>query len=215
VAVTLGLALAFGAAMWLVVRPLLARLGELPLSLAVGLALVSAWATDAIGVHAIFGAFLAGTVMPRRPGDRLVLVDQLSLVIGAVLLPVFFLQVGLSTRLGLVDSPARWGYVAAVLAVAVVGKLGGAGLAARLVGEGWRDAWTIGVLMNTRGLTEIVILSVGLERGIIGPSMFTIMVVMALATTVMAMPVLRRLGVAAVPAGGRRRRRPAGGPPAA
>jgi Kef-type K+ transport system membrane component KefB len=207
VVVTIGLSLAFCAAMWFGVRPLLARLPEVPLSIAIGLALISAWATDAIGIHAIFGAFLAGIVMPRRTGERLLLTDQLSTVIGTVLLPVFFMQVGLSTRLGLVDSPARWGFLAAVLGVAVAGKLGGATVAARLVGEGWRDAATIGVLMNTRGLTEIVILSVGLEQGIIGPAMFTIMVVMALATTVMAMPVLRRLGVA-VDRGATRRGRP-------
>ena len=193
VLVTVAASLAFVAAMWLIVRPLLARRAEVPIALAIGIALASAWATDAIGIHAIFGAFLAGVVMPRTPGDRLLLVDRLEVTIGTLLLPVFFMMVGLSTELGLVDTAQLWGLTAAVIAVAVLGKLGGAGLAARAVGETWRDSWTIGVLMNTRGLTEIVILSVGLERGIISETMFTIMVLMALATTIAAVPLLRRI----------------------
>ncbi|QXC60344.1 cation:proton antiporter [Aquihabitans sp. G128] len=188
---TLAWSLAFGAAMWWVVRPLLARY-EVPLALALGLAFASAWTTDLIGIHALFGAFLAGTVMPERKGDKLVLADRLSAVTDAVLLPVFFMLVGLSTRLGLLDEPWLWGIAAVVTLVAVAGKLGGATVAARLTGESWRDATTIGLLMNTRGLTEIVILTVGLERGLIDDTMFTIMVVMALATTIMAVPVLRR-----------------------
>jgi Kef-type K+ transport system membrane component KefB len=193
VAVTVLASVGFVVAMWTVARPALARLGEVPVALAIGIALAAAWMTDVIGIHAIFGAFLAGVIMPRRPGDRLVLVDRLEIAVGTLLLPVFFMMVGLSTRLGLVDTAQLWALTAATIAVAVVGKLGGAGLAARAVGEDWRDAWTIGVLMNTRGLTEIVILSVGLERGIISETMFTIMVVMALATTFVAVPLLRRI----------------------
>jgi len=193
VGVSVAASLAFVAFMWFVLRPLLARRSDIPIALAIGIALASAWLTDVIGIHAIFGAFLAGVVMPRGPGDRIVLVDRLEVAIGSLLLPVFFMMVGLSTELGLVDTAQLWGLTAAVVVVAVVGKLGGAGLAARAVGESWRDAWTIGVLMNTRGLTEIVILSVGLERGIINETMFTIMVVMALATTFAAVPLLRRI----------------------
>ncbi|WP_421118394.1 cation:proton antiporter [Aquihabitans daechungensis] len=193
VGVTVAASLAFVAVMWLVVRPLLARRSDVPIALAIGIALAAAWVTDVIGIHAIFGAFLAGVVMPRGPGDRIVLVDRLEVAIGTLLLPVFFMMVGLSTELGLVDTAQLWVLTAAVIAVAVAGKLGGAGLAARAVGESWRDAWTIGVLMNTRGLTEIVILSVGLERGIINETMFTIMVLMALATTFAAVPLLRRI----------------------
>lgn len=191
--VTIVLAAGFALAMWIGVRPLLARLPEVPVPLAIGLALAGAWATDAIGIHAIFGAFLAGVIMPRNPGDRLVLVHKLEVAVGSLLLPVFFMLVGLSTRLGLVDTAELWLITLAVLAVAVLGKLGGATLAARAVGEGWRDSLTIGVLMNTRGLTEIVILSVGLERGIIDDTMFTVMVIMALVTTFSAVPVLRRI----------------------
>lgn len=193
VVVTVGLAAAFALAMWFGLRPLLARLPEVPAPLAIGLALLGAWATDAIGIHAIFGAFMVGVIMPRTPGDRLVLVDRLEVAVGSLLLPVFFMLVGLSTRLGLVDTAELWLITAAVLVVAVVGKLGGAGLAAHAMGETWRDSWTIGVLMNTRGLTEIVILTVGLERGIITDTMFTVMVIMALATTFSAVPILRRI----------------------
>lgn len=193
VGATIAASVAFVAAMWCLVRPLLARRPDVPIALAIGIALASAWVTDLIGIHAIFGAFLAGVVMPRGPGDRLVLVDRLEVAIGTLLLPVFFMMVGLSTKLGLVDTPQLMALTAAVIVVAVVGKLGGAGLAARAVGESWQDAWTIGILMNTRGLTEIVILSVGLERGIIGPTTFTIMVIMALVTTIAAVPLLRRV----------------------
>jgi Kef-type K+ transport system membrane component KefB len=193
VVVTIMTSAAFVAAMWVVVRPLLARRSEVPVALAIGIALASAWLTDVIGIHAIFGAFLAGVIMPRGPGDRLVLADRLEIAVGAILLPVFFMVVGLSTEIGLVDTAQLWAITVAIIVVATAGKLGGAGLAARAVGETWRDAWTIGVLMNTRGLTEIVILSVGLEQGIIDQTMFTVMVIMALATTFAAVPLLRRI----------------------
>ena len=193
VLITVFASIAFIAFMWFVIRPLLARRAEVPIALAIGIALASAWATDLIGIHAIFGAFLAGVVMPRTPGERLLLVDRLEVAVGTLLLPVFFMMVGLSTELGLVDTPQLWALTVAVIAVAVGGKLGGAGLAARAVGETWRDAWTIGVLMNTRGLTEVVILSVGLERGIIDETTFTMMVMMALVTTLAAVPLLRRI----------------------
>lgn len=185
--------LLFLAVMRLVVRPLLARCGSVPLPVAVAFALGSAWVSEMIGIHAIFGAFLAGATMPRNPVDRRALVERLEVVTTSVLLPIFFIVVGLSTRIGSLDTPYLWMATVAVIAVAVAGKLGGSTLAARLVGENWRDALTIGVLMNTRGLTEIVILTVGLELGVIDDTMFTIMVIMALATTFMAGPALRRL----------------------
>lgn len=207
--VTIGAAVAYGAAMWWLVRPLLARLGPIPLPVALSLAIGSAWVTDRIGIHAIFGAFLAGVVLAAQPGAVPPGVLHIRGLVDALLLPVFFMIVGLSTRIGLLDSPKAWGLAGLVLVVAVVGKVGGAGLAARVTGASWRDAGTLAVLMNTRGLTEIVILTVGLEREIISPLTFTIMVLMALATTVMTVPALRTLGVAEVPApgpiGGRRR----------
>ena len=193
VLVTIAFATWFALTMWFVVRPFLARFHEIPVAVAIGLAFAGAWATDAIGIHAIFGAFMVGVVMPHRASDRLMLVDRLEVIVGSLLLPAFFMLVGLATRLGLVDTAELWLITLAVLVVAVAGKLGGAGLAARAMGESWRDAWTIGVLMNTRGLTEIVILTVGLERGIITDTMFTVMVIMALVTTFAAVPILRRI----------------------
>lgn len=194
VAVTIGAAAAFTAAMWWGVRPFLERRRDLGVPAAVAMAFACAWATEMIGIHAIFGAFLAGAIMPRSVLTRAALTDQLETAATVVLLPVFFAVVGLSTQLGLLDDAYLWGIAALVLAVAVAGKLGGASLAARALGESWRDAGTIGVLMNTRGLTELVILTVGLQLAVITDTVFTIMVLMALATTLMAAPSLRLLG---------------------
>lgn len=190
---TICLAVAFVAVVFGVVRPWLARRAEIPLWLAVPLALACAWATELIGIHALFGAFLAGTALPRRPGVRADLDARLSEVTSVLLLPVFFVTVGLATRLDQLDSADLWGLTALIVATAVVGKLGAAALTSRLVGERGRDALAIGVLMNTRGLTEVVILTVGLELGVIDTTLFTMMVVMALTTTVMARPLLALL----------------------
>jgi Kef-type K+ transport system membrane component KefB len=195
VALTIGASVVFVVFLMWVVRPFLERRGELPLALAAAFAFGCAAATEAIGIHAIFGAFLAGAVMPRSVVTRATFTAQLESVTTAILLPVFFVVVGLSTQLGLLDDAYLWGVTLLVIAVAVTGKLGGASLAARWVGESWRDATTIGVLMNTRGLTELVILTVGLELGVIGDTLFTVMVIMALVTTLMAAPLLRLLGV--------------------
>jgi len=196
VLITVGAAAAFGAVMWWVVRPAMARLRDVPLPAALGFALGCAWLTDAIGLHSIFGAFMAGVVLADRVRLRDRLGSQIEPLTDALLLPAFFMIVGLSTRFGLLDSVEIWLVALVVVLVAMAGKLGGAGLAARAMGETWRDAATIGVLMNTRGLTEIVILTVGLQSGIINDTMFTVMVLMALATTLMATPVLRAMGVA-------------------
>ncbi len=106
------------------------------------------------------------------------------------LLPAFFVVVGLATRVDMLDTAYLWGVTALVILTAIVGKLGGSTLAARAMGENWRRAAAIGVLMNTRGLTELVILSVGLDLGVITPTVFTIMVLMAITTTFMATPLL-------------------------
>ncbi|WP_112263236.1 cation:proton antiporter [Lentzea terrae] len=192
VLLTLGLTVVFVAGMLLVVRPLLRRWGEPPVWAVLCLTLLAAWVAEQIGVHAIIGSFLAGLVMPRRAEWQRWLHDRISVVVGNLLLPIFFVVVGLSTR---VDELTWAGAVLVVIvtAVAVLGKLGGSAVAARIAGERWRDAWTIGVLMNTRGVTEIVILTTGLQLGIISTTMFTVMVLMALITTVMAAPVLNLL----------------------
>lgn len=184
------LSLAFLAAAVFVVRPLLARLDRVPLWAAVSMALLGAWITEGIGIHAIFGAFMAGAVMPRNEWVQKQIAERLSIPTLTFLLPVFFVVVGVATRIDLLDSWYLWGVTGLVTLTAIAGKWGGSMLAARAVGETWSDATAIGILMNTRGLTELVILTVGLELGVIGPSLFTAMVLMALVTTLMATPLL-------------------------
>jgi Kef-type K+ transport system membrane component KefB len=181
------------------VRPLLAkaagraaRVGESVILVALfsGLCL-SAYVTDGIGIHALFGAFLFGVATPR--GSRLVEVSaaRLRAFTVPVLLPLFFVSTGLKTDLGLLaGSPEQWLWLGAVLAVAAVGKWGGSTAAARLAGESWRDAMSIGALMNCRGLTELVVLNLGLQLGVISSSLFTVLVLMALITTAMTSPAL-------------------------
>ncbi|MDI9888817.1 cation:proton antiporter [Streptomyces sp. HNM0645] len=199
-----GLTVAFGAAMLLVVRPLLARWaargradrandGVVLVLLFSGLCLC-ALATDLIGVHTLFGAFLFGVATPR--GHRRVEASaaRLRAVVVPVLLPLFFVHTGLSTEIGaLAVDPAQWLWTGALLAVAVLGKWGGSAAAARLCGRSWREATAIGALMNCRGLTELVVLTIGLELGVIGPDLFTMLVLVALITTAVTAPVVSRL----------------------
>ena len=151
-----------------------------------------AWITDALGIYAVFGAFLIGAAMPRGAFVAALRVRLESLTVG-VLLPFFFVYSGLNTKLGLLDSPALWGIAALVCLAAVGGKFGGCALAARWAGEGWREACAIGVLMNARGLMELIILNIGLQQGVITPTLFTIMTLMAIVTTLMASPIFGRL----------------------
>ena len=158
----------------------------LPIMFALACALV----TDRIGVHALFGAFIAGTVMPRELGFARELASRADAVVSTVLLPVFFAYSGLHTEIGLLRSPTLWALCGLVIAVAIIGKFGGATIASRVVGMSWRDSLAVGVLMNTRGLMELVVLNVGLELGVIPKVVFAIMVAMALVTTAMAPPLL-------------------------
>jgi Kef-type K+ transport system membrane component KefB len=187
---TIALSLLFLVAMLRVVRPVLARMPSVPFWLAICLALAGAFATEQIGIHAIFGAFMAGAAMPRKPGLQSDIHGKLVHATLTLLLPVFFVVVGLSTRVDLLTSPYLLAVTVAVIATAILGKWGGSMIAARLTGERWQDAAAIGILMNTRGLTELVILSVGLELGVISTTIFTMMVLMALVTTLMATPML-------------------------
>jgi Kef-type K+ transport system membrane component KefB len=153
--------------------------------LAIGSGLVTEW----LGIHALFGAFLAGAIVPREGGLARDLAGRLEGMVTTVLLPLFFAFTGLRTEIGLV-SGSLWGVAAAILVAAMAGKLGGAAAAARVGGMAWRDALAVGVLMNTRGLMELVILTIGLDIGVITPTLFTMMVLMALVTTVMTAPLL-------------------------
>lgn len=151
------------------------------------LLMLAAWITDAIGIYAVFGAFILGTAMPR--GRFAAEIQQrLEPLTTNFLLPLFFVYSGLNTRLGLVDTAMLWAVALVILLAACFGKGVACWLAARLNGEDNREALAIGTLMNARGLMELIILNIGLERGVITPRLFTIMVMMAIVTTLMASP---------------------------
>jgi Kef-type K+ transport system membrane component KefB len=160
----------------------------------------SALATEVIGIHALFGAFLAGVVMPPDNRLRAFLKDRVELFSSVFLLPLFFAFTGLRTQLGLLDDLEGWLMCAGVILVAIAGKLGGSMLAARWTGIGWRDSFAIGALMNTRGLMELIVLNLGYDLGILSARVFTMMVVMALVTTFMTGPLLLVLRTRQAPA---------------
>jgi Kef-type K+ transport system membrane component KefB len=154
------------------------------------LALASALITEWLGIHALFGAFLLGAVMPKEKAFVEALNGKLEHLTVVLLLPLFFAFTGLRTNIGTLHSLEMWGYLGLVLLVAIFGKLGGSMVASRLTGLSWREAGTLGVLMNTRGLVELVALNIGLDIGVISPTLFTLMVLMALITTFMTSPAL-------------------------
>lgn len=148
-----------------------------------------AWFTDVTGIYAIFGAFVLGSVTPR--GEFAQQIRQYTeFLTTSFLLPIFFVFSGLNTQIGLVNTPALWGITILILAVAILGKGIACMLSAKVAGENWRESATIGTLMNARGLMELIILNIGLEQGIITPTLFTIMVIMAIVTTLMASPLI-------------------------
>jgi Kef-type K+ transport system membrane component KefB len=155
--------------------------------------LLSALATEAIGIHAVFGAFLLGVVFPHDSALARELERRLHSGIVLMLLPAFFAFTGMRTQIGLIQGAEDWLLCLAITAVATAGKVGGTALAARLAGLGWRSATALGVLMNTRGLMELIVLNVGLDLGVIAPRLFAMMVLMALATTLATVPLLRVL----------------------
>jgi Kef-type K+ transport system membrane component KefB len=154
---------------------------------------LSALLTEVIGIHALFGAMLAGVVMPSHAGLRSFLTRQLETITTTFLMPLFFAFTGLRTQIGLLDDWSSWLICAGVIAVAIAGKVGGSALAARWVGMSGRDSLSLGVLMNTRGLMELIVLNIGYDLGILSPEIFSIMVFMAIATTFMTGPLLSLL----------------------
>lgn len=196
---TLALAVTFLAVMFGVVRPVLARLPDLPIWTVLVVALGAAWTAEVIGVHAIIGAFVAGVVMPRRPEWARRTDERLDTVVRTLLLPVFFAVAGMATRIDRLTGAALL-LAAAVIMVATLGKLGAGAVAARAAGESWSDATTLGILLNTRGVTELVIASLGLQLGIIDPIVYTVLVVMAVVTTVSTTPLLGVVRRAPAPA---------------
>lgn len=187
--VTLALKLALVALYVVTMLVVVRRLLKKPsLITALVLALASAWCTEEIGIHALFGAFLAGAIMPKDEK----LADQMR-GISAIFLPLFFAVTGLRMNIGMLTTPALWICCALVIGVAILGKFGGAMLSARIVRFSWRDAAAIGILMNTRGLMEMVVVNIGRDIGVISQNFFTMAVLMALVTTAMATPLLDRL----------------------
>jgi Kef-type K+ transport system membrane component KefB len=187
-----------------VIRPLAAYLvrrqnkPELSLELlgvVVAGALLSASATDKIGVHPLFGAFLAGVCFPRVPRWQLALRERLDMLVSVLLLPLFFALTGMRTRLDLLNDRSMWLWAGVVLLAAVFGKMGGAALAARWTGQSWRDAVALGALLNTRGLVELIVLNIAYTQGVFSPTLFTMLVVMALVTTMLTTPILGLLGI--------------------
>lgn len=154
------------------------------------LVLASAWTTEWLGIHALFGAFAFGVVMPKDPDLIHDVMEKLESFTVVLLLPIFFAFSGLRASIGLVQGAEGWSYFGLVLLAACAGKFGGSAVAARLTGLTWREAGAIGILMNTRGLMELVILGIGLDLGAISPALYTIMVLMALVTTAMTTPLL-------------------------
>jgi Kef-type K+ transport system membrane component KefB len=197
---TLGGSVAYVALMLTVGRRLLRRLESLyatrgrvtqdMIAVLMVTMLASAWITELLGIHALFGAFLVGAVSPKSGGFVHALLERFEDVMVVLLLPLFFAFTGLRTEVALIDGASAWLVCALVIAVAVAGKIGGSALAARAVGLPWRDASALGVLLNTRGLMELVILNVGLDIGVISRELFAMMVLMALATTFMTTPLI-------------------------
>lgn len=187
--------------MLLGVRPLLARLigpaalqrpepSQGSLAAIVCLVVGAALCTELIGIHALFGAFLAGVVVPAAQGFRRKIGLQVENLSAVLLLPLFFAFTGLRTQIGLLEGAGDWLLCALIVAVATLGKLGGSALAARLGGLAWREALQLGALMNTRGLMELIALNVGYDLGILSPRIFTMLVLMALVTTMLTGPLL-------------------------
>jgi len=152
--------------------------------------ILSAYATEVIGIHALFGAFMAGTIMPENKKFRNVFTEKVEDVALVLLLPLFFVFTGLRTEIGLINDPYLWKITGLIIVVAITGKFVGSALAARFVSQNWRDSLSIGALMNTRGLMELVVLNIGYDLGILSPEVFSMMVIMALVTTFMTGPAL-------------------------
>ncbi|MGV3459838.1 MAG: cation:proton antiporter [Flavobacterium sp.] len=187
-----------------IVRPFLKRIGDLysnketisrPVVAIFFLTLlISAYATEIIGIHALFGAFMAGAIMPENIRFRGIFIEKVEDVSQVMLLPLFFVFTGLRTQIGMLDDPALWKVCGLIILVAVVGKFVGSALTARFVGQNWRDSLTIGALMNTRGLMELIVLNIGYDLGVLSVEIFSMMVIMALATTFMTGPLLDLIG---------------------
>jgi Kef-type K+ transport system membrane component KefB len=180
---------------WFVKRHQSRRLSIELLAVVIAYVFLSAAATDAIGVHPLFGAFLAGVCFPRIPAWHAALRTRLDMLVSVLLLPLFFALTGLRTRLDLLTGTGMWLWAGIILLASIAGKMGGAALAARWSGQSWKDAVALGTLLNTRGLVELVVLNIAYNAGIFSPTLFTMLVIMALVTTIITAPILNLLGI--------------------
>jgi Kef-type K+ transport system membrane component KefB len=200
VAVTIVLTLVFVLAMLLVVAPLLQGYYDrsqdkdnrgIPfIAISIFVMLSSALVSEVIGIHALFGAFIAGAALPRNKSLRNNLTERLEDVSLSLLLPVFFALTGLRTNIGSLSDPGLLWTFGVVVLLAIIGKLAGSAVAARITGLSWPDSLGIGILMNTRGLMELIVLNIGYDLGVLDQQIFTILVMMALVTTFMTSPML-------------------------
>ncbi len=197
---TILMAIAYVFLMLKLVKPFLKRMGDI-YSNKEGLSkpvvavffiilLVSSYATEVIGIHALFGAFMAGVIMPSTTNFRNIFIEKIEDVSMLLLLPLFFVFTGLRTQIGLLNEPHLWQLCGIIILVAVIGKFIGSAIAAKFIGQSWRDSLIIGALMNTRGLMELVVLNIGYDLGVLTPEVFAMMVIMALVTTFMTGPAL-------------------------
>ena len=196
----IGLAILYVLLMLFIVKPFFKRVGDLysnnenlskPVVAIFFLTLIlSSYATEVIGIHALFGAFMTGVIMPDVSKFRNIFIEKIEDVALILLLPLFFVFTGLRTQIGLINDPYLWKITGFIILVAVVGKFVGSALAAKFVGQNWKDSLTIGALMNTRGLMELVVLNIGYDLGVLNSQIFTMMVIMALVTTFMTGPAL-------------------------
>ncbi|HEY5747636.1 MAG TPA: cation:proton antiporter [Chryseolinea sp.] len=196
----MALAIGYVVVMLNVIRPFLKRVGDLHASrenlskpvvaIFFLILVVSSYATEVIGIHALFGAFMAGAVMPENMKFRNIFIEKVDDVAVVLLLPLFFVFTGLRTQIGLLNDPYLWMITGVIILVAVTGKFFGSALAAKFVGQSWKDSLAIGALMNTRGLMELIVLNIGYDLGVLTPQVFAMMVIMALITTGMTGPAL-------------------------
>ncbi len=180
------------------VRPFLAKVGEINkykttlskpvVAIFLLVLILSSYLTEIIGIHALFGAFMAGAIMPDNQRFRHIFVEKVEDVALVLFLPLFFVYTGLRTEIGLLNNIELWKITGLIILVAVIGKFLGSAVAAKYVGQSWKESLTIGALMNTRGLMELVALNIGYELGVLTPEVFAMMVIMALATTFMTGP---------------------------
>lgn len=183
-----------------VVRPFLKRIGDMHatrenlsksiVAIFFLTLIASSYLTEVIGIHALFGAFMAGAIMPENSKFRNVFIEKVEDVALVLLLPLFFVFTGLRTQIGLLDQPYLWQVTGWIILVAVVGKFVGSALAARFMGQNWKDSLSIGALMNTRGLMELIVLNIGYDLGVLNEEIFAMLVIMALVTTFMTGPSL-------------------------